>query len=99
MKIDALARTALDSLHIRFGHDFNPFSKKDAGQHLNHVFVFTRKKAPAALENGDTAPEAAHRLRKLKADITAAKHDQVLGYVIEFECFNVGKGFCFTQAG
>jgi hypothetical protein len=57
------------------------------------IRVFTAGNLVSLLDHGYPGAEAAHRLRQLKSDISAAQHDEVLRQAIQFESLDVGHGF------
>ncbi len=67
-------------------------------QHLQNcirdVGIFPAGELWSDLHDADAAAEAAIGLRQLQADISAAKHDQVVGQSIKLERLDIGERLC-----
>src|SRR5262249_60321448 len=71
--------------------DVGAFAAKDPLDLDSDVRVLVVENLLTLRDDGDTASEAAVRLRELEADVSTAEHDEVLGQAIELEQLDVGE--------
>jgi hypothetical protein len=65
--------------------DFDSVFAEDVGDRRGDVLILVGQQLRAALDHRDRAAEAAHRLRKLEADVPAAEHDEPWGDALQVE--------------
>ena len=89
-EFDPLARVALDEAIFVFVTSGDALVPAHFFQFLRDIFVFMVSEAAIAVDQRHLGAETAEGLGEFEPNITRAQDQQVIRYVIKFQCLDVG---------
>jgi len=81
------------------GNDVDAFVVEELLDGFGDIGVFAVGEGGVALDDGDAGAEAPHGLGEFKTDVAAADDEEMFGYGVELEGFDVGERMSFEEAG
>src|SRR2546427_1891352 len=99
MQVHAYPGLAFHSCHGGVDRNLNSFVLAKPLESLGNVRILTTGEPRIAFHDRHAASQAAQRLRELKADISAAENQQMLGNHVEFQRLDMCQRKGLSKAG
>ena len=94
---DGVAGFSVDARDCRDSLDVDAVLFENVAESLSDVVVFAEQRPIGALDDRHSASEPPHGLRQLRANVTGAENDKVLGHSVEFERFDMRERLGFQR--
>jgi len=84
--------------YARIQKDIDAFVVQEALKRFRHIVVFSMHQPVIAIDQRHFAAKTAHGLREFQSDIAGPDREKMSGYLIQFECFDMGEGLRIDKA-